>query len=127
MSWGTLRRVFELPLMRRMVVVKSIFGFYWARVQEGKPHLCASWNPTIERCGFAGELGTLWNGGEQMTYEEMMQIEEARVVAEQKAWERLHEAIFKELFKKTDKQSTGSGISWSNEHSTVCSSSRFSE
>lgn len=96
--------------MRRMVAVKSIFCFCWARVQEGKPHLCASWNPTIERCGFAGELGTLWNGGERMTYEEMMQIEEARVVAEQKAWERLHEAIFKELFKKTDKQSTGSGI-----------------
>lgn len=35
--------------------------------------------------------------GEQMTYEEMMQIEEAKVVAEQKAWERLHEAIWKEL------------------------------
>ena len=48
-------------------------------------------------------------GGEQMTYEEMMQIEEARVVAEQKAWERLHEAIFKELFNKPDKQSIGSG------------------
>lgn len=45
-----------------------------------------------------------------MTYEEMMQIEEARVMAEQKAWERLHEAIFKELLKKTDKQSIGSGI-----------------
>lgn len=39
-----------------------------------------------------------------MTYEEMIQIEEARVVAEQKAWERLHEAIFRELFNKTDKQ-----------------------
>jgi hypothetical protein len=49
-------------------------------------------------------------GGEQMTYEEMIQIEEARVVAEQKAWERLHEAIFKELFNTTDKQSIGSGI-----------------
>ena len=36
-----------------------------------------------------------------MTYEEMMQLEEARVVAEQKDWERLHDAIFKELFKKT--------------------------
>ena len=48
-------------------------------------------------------------GGEQMSYEEMIQIEEARV-AEQKAWERLHEAIFKELFNKTDKQSIGSGI-----------------
>lgn len=35
-----------------------------------------------------------------MTYEEMMQIEEARVMAEQRAWERLHEAIFKELFNK---------------------------
>lgn len=45
-----------------------------------------------------------------MTYEEMIQIEEARIVAEQKAWERLHEAIFKELFNKTDKQSIGSGI-----------------
>ena len=39
-----------------------------------------------------------------MTYEEMMRIEEARVAAEQKAWERFHEAIFKELFNKTDKQ-----------------------
>ena len=45
-----------------------------------------------------------------MTYEEMIQIKEARVVAEQKAWERLHEAIFKELFNKTDKQSIGSKI-----------------
>jgi hypothetical protein len=70
----------------------------------------------------------LWAGGEQMTYEEMMQIEEARVVAEQKAWERLHEAIFKELFNKPDKQSIGSGKwLWSNDHSTLCSSSQFSE
>ena len=45
-----------------------------------------------------------------MTYEEMMQTEEARVVAEQKAWERLHGAILKELFNKTDKQSIGSGV-----------------
>jgi hypothetical protein len=37
-------------------------------------------------------------GGEQLTYEEMMLIEEARVRAEQEAWERLHEAILKELF-----------------------------
>lgn len=39
-----------------------------------------------------------------MTYEEMMQMEEARVAAEQKAWERLHGAILKELFNETDKQ-----------------------
>jgi hypothetical protein len=45
-----------------------------------------------------------------MIYEEMMQIEEARVVAEQKAWERLHGAILKELFSKTDQQSIGSGV-----------------
>jgi hypothetical protein len=45
-----------------------------------------------------------------MTDEEMIQTEEARLMAEQKAWERLHEAIFKELFKKTDKQTIGSGI-----------------
>lgn len=44
-----------------------------------------------------------------MTYEEMMQIEEARVAAEQKAWERLHGAILKELFNQGDKQSIGSG------------------
>ena len=35
-----------------------------------------------------------------MTYEEMIQIEEARVVAEKQAWERLHQAIFKELSTK---------------------------
>jgi hypothetical protein len=39
-----------------------------------------------------------------MTYEEMMQIEEAKMVAEQKAWERLHQVILKELFNETDKQ-----------------------
>jgi len=39
-----------------------------------------------------------------MTYEEMMKIEEAKVVAEQKAWERLHEVILKELFNDTEKQ-----------------------
>ena len=40
-----------------------------------------------------------------MTYEEMMQIEEAKVAAEQEAWGRLHAAIFRELFNKTDTQS----------------------
>jgi hypothetical protein len=39
-----------------------------------------------------------------MTYEEMMQIEEARVVAERKAWDRLHGSIFRELVNKTDRQ-----------------------
>ena len=42
-----------------------------------------------------------------MTYEDMMQIEVARAVAKQKAWERLHGAILKELFNKTDKQVLG--------------------
>jgi hypothetical protein len=68
----------------------------------------------------------LWAGGEQMTYEEMMQIEEARVVAEQKAWERLHEAIFKELFNKPESIGSRKWL-WSNDHSTLCSSSQFSE
>ena len=45
-----------------------------------------------------------------MTYDEMIRIEDARVVAEQKAWERLHETILKEVFNQTDKQSIGSGI-----------------
>ena len=36
--------------------------------------------------------------GEQMTNEETIQMEDVITVAEQQAWERLHEAIFKELF-----------------------------
>jgi hypothetical protein len=68
-------------------------------------------NPTFARDGtppssdvdlLADLLRCGW--GEQMTYEEMMQIEEVKVAAEQKAWERLHEAILKKLFDKTDKQ-----------------------
>ncbi|HKV82146.1 MAG TPA: hypothetical protein VJP02_28615 [Candidatus Sulfotelmatobacter sp.] len=39
-----------------------------------------------------------------MTYEEMMEIEEARFLAEQKAWDRLHGSIYKQLFHKTDRQ-----------------------
>jgi len=41
-------------------------------------------------------------GGEQMTNEETIQMEDAKMVAEQEAWERLHKVIFKELFHKTE-------------------------
>ena len=97
------RPSFELPSMRRPVGVKSISCFCWTRVQEGKP--------TFAQAGHHHRA--MWiclrtwyvvGGGEQVTYEEMIQIEEAKVVAEQKAWEPLHEAIFKELFNQTDKQ-----------------------
>src|SRR5262249_50877773 len=79
------------------------FLFLLDQATNGKPHLCASWNTTIERCGLPGDL-LRCGWGEQMTYEEMMQIEEAKIVAEQKAWERLHEVILKELFNETDKR-----------------------
>ena len=93
----------ELRSKRRPDGVETISCFCWTRLQDGKPHLCASWNTTIERCGLRADLlGCGW--GEQMTYEEMMQIEEAKIVAEQKAWERLHEVILKELFNETDKR-----------------------
>ena len=41
--------------------------------------------------------------GEQMMNEETIQLEEAKMVAEQEAWERLHEAIFKGLFSQNRK------------------------
>ena len=42
-------------------------------------------------------------GGEQMTNDETIQMEDAKMVAEQEAWERLHESIFKELFAQNRK------------------------
>jgi hypothetical protein len=38
-----------------------------------------------------------------MTNEETIETEEIKMVAEQQAWERLHEAIFKELFPQNRK------------------------
>jgi len=38
-----------------------------------------------------------------MINEETIQMEEAKMVAEQEAWERLHESIFKELFPQNRK------------------------
>ena len=41
--------------------------------------------------------------GEQMINEDTIQMEEPKVVAEQEAWERLHEAIVKGLFPQNRK------------------------
>lgn len=61
-------------------------------------------NPTFAQAGITPtgdvELLQTWYvvAGEQMSNEETIQLEEAKMVAEPEAWERLHEAIFKELF-----------------------------
>lgn len=39
-----------------------------------------------------------------MTFEEMMQEEEAKFLTEQEAWKRLHENISKELFDTIENQ-----------------------
>ena len=44
----------------------------------------------------------LW-WGKQMINEETIRMEEGKMVSEQEAWERLHEAIFKELFPQNRK------------------------
>lgn len=54
------------------------------------------------RCGIASEL-VRCGGGKQMINEETMQMEETKMMAEQEAWERLHQAIFKELFPQNRK------------------------
>ena len=41
-------------------------------------------------------------GGRQMTNEETILMEDAKMAAAQEAWERLHKVIFKELFHKTE-------------------------
>ena len=37
-----------------------------------------------------------------MTNEETIQMEDAKMAANQEAWDRLHRVIFKELFHKTE-------------------------
>jgi hypothetical protein len=66
-------------------------------------------NPTFAQSGITPtcDAELLWSwyvvgGGEQMTNEETIQMEDAKMVAEQEAWERLHKVIFKELFHKTE-------------------------
>ena len=41
--------------------------------------------------------------GEQMINEETIPMEEAKMVSEQEAWERLHESIFRGLFPQNRK------------------------
>jgi hypothetical protein len=66
-------------------------------------------NPTFAQAGITPtgdvELLRSWYVvvGEQMINEETIEMEEAKMATEQEAWERLHQAIFRELFPQNRK------------------------